>query len=193
MSDAPDLRPVAQGVAALVPALRDDQLAEPTPCAGMSVHDLLFHLLGLSTAFRDAARKDLGPTTSTPPTEATGDLPADWRTGLPNTLAEMAQAWRAPEAWQGQTQAGGVTLPAEVMGRFGFNELLLHGWDLARATGQPYAPAESDVRVSYELLRPMREAGQGAPMFGPVVSVPTDAPLLDQLLGLGGRRPDWAA
>jgi uncharacterized protein (TIGR03086 family) len=187
-----DLVPIANVVSSLLPQVREDQLAAPTPCAEMNVSHLLFHLLGLSTAFRDAARKDLGPTTATPPDQAPGDLPADWRTSLPLAMTEMARSWREPAAWQGETQAGGATLPAAMMGRFGFNELLIHGWDLARATGQGYRPDESDVLVSYELLRSMREQGQGAPMFGPEVSVPADAPLLDRVVGLGGRRPDWA-
>ena len=37
--------------------VRDDQLTGPTPCTGTSVAAMLDHLLGLTTAFRMAAKK----------------------------------------------------------------------------------------------------------------------------------------
>lgn len=49
----------------------------------------------------------------------------------------MAEAWRSPEAWTGTIAAGGIELTALVTGAIGFDELVVHGWDLARATGQP--------------------------------------------------------
>ena len=49
----------------------------------MSVAVLLTHVIGLSTAFRDGARKIGGPTTSTPPNAAEEELPADWRELVP--------------------------------------------------------------------------------------------------------------
>ena len=116
MSAIYDLQPAAQAVAGLLPGIADDLLTAPTPCPEYRVRDLLFHVLGLSVAFRDSARKDLGPTTSTAPTDTTADLPAQWRSEIPARLDELAAAWREPAAWEGTTQAGGVTLPAAVAG-----------------------------------------------------------------------------
>ena len=87
-----DLRPAAQAVAELLPGIADDQLTAPTPCPDYRVRDLLFHVLGLSVAFRDAARKYLGPTTAAAPTDMTQDLPARWRSDLPARLDELAAA-----------------------------------------------------------------------------------------------------
>lgn len=47
--------------------MSDEQLADATPCPDCAVRNMLGHLLGLSVAFRDAARKDLGVTTDTNP------------------------------------------------------------------------------------------------------------------------------
>ena len=156
------------------------------------MRDLLFHVLGLSVAFRDAARKDLGPTTATAPTDMTLDLPAQWRSEIPARLDELATAWRDPGAWEGMTQAGGATLPAPIAGQVALNELVIHGWDFARATGQPFDPGQSGARGSYDLLSASTDQAQRAPMFGPVVPVPDDAPLLDRAIGLSGRDPAWS-
>ena len=191
MSATYDLQPAAQAVAEMLPGIADDQLTAPTPCPDYRVRDLLFHVLGLSVAFRDAARKDLGPTTATASTDLTPELPAQWRSAIPARLDELAAAWREPDAWEGMTQAGGVTLPASVAGQVALNELVVHGWDLARATGQAFDPAESAVRGSYEMLAASTEPAQREPIFGPVVPVPDEAPLLDRAIGLSGRDPAW--
>ncbi|MFJ8312839.1 MULTISPECIES: TIGR03086 family metal-binding protein [unclassified Streptomyces] len=189
----PDLGAAAAEVARLLDGIRDDQLEGPTPCAKYPVRDLLAHVWGLSGAFQDAARKDLGPSTSTPPGSVPPpELPADWRGSLPERLAAMAEAWRDPAAWAGDTQAGGVTLPAAIMGRVALDELVVHGWDLARATGQAYRPAPADLEVSYALLAPAKDdPGSRGTAFGPAVDVPEGAPFLDRVIGLSGRDPGW--
>ncbi|MFF3314316.1 TIGR03086 family metal-binding protein [Streptomyces sp. NPDC003035] len=186
-----DLGPAAERVTRLAAGIGDERLGDPTPCPAYAVREVLAHLVGLSVAFRDAARKDFGPTTSTPPGSVLPVLDADWRTALPKAVEELAAAWREPDAWEGDTQAGGVELPAAVMGRVALNELLIHGWDLARATGQEYAAGEEELAVSEALLTPADDSSDDEGFFGPVVAVPEDAPLLDRVIGLSGRRPDW--
>lgn len=44
----------------------------------------------------------------------------------------MAGAWKDPAAWTGMTRAGGVDLPGEIAAAVAADELVLHGWDLAR-------------------------------------------------------------
>jgi uncharacterized protein (TIGR03086 family) len=187
----PDLTPAARAVTGLLAAVRDEQLGDPTPCPKYAVRELLAHLDGLSLAFRDAARKDFGTTTDTSPDSALPVLDDAWRTTLPVHLAEVAEAWRRPEAWEGMTRAGGVDLPAAVAGRVALNELVIHGWDLARSTGQEYDPGEASAAVSYEIVRPSDDDSLRDGIFGPPVAVPDDAPLLDRVIGLSGRRPDW--
>jgi uncharacterized protein (TIGR03086 family) len=187
-----DLGPAARRVGELIGGVRDEQLAGPTPCPEFSVRDLLAHLLGLSAAFRDAARKRPGPWSDVPPQEGPRlDLPRDWRLLLPRQLAELAEVWRRKEAWQGTTRAGGVTLTAGVAAQVALDELVLHGWDLARATGQPYACDRASLQVVYALLAPEADNPAREPMFGPVVDVPYGAAFLDRVVGLGGRDPRW--
>ncbi|WP_416983970.1 TIGR03086 family metal-binding protein [Streptomyces sp. T028] len=188
-----DLGPQTRIVARLAAAVRDEQLADGTPCPAYPVRTMLGHLTGLAAAFRDAARKDLGPTTDTAPTEAEPRLGPDWRTELPRVLDELADAWRDPAAWTGMTRAGAVDLPGAVAGAVATDELVIHGWDLARATGQEYTPDPGALQASYAfLLAAADDPSRGGGIFGPVVPVPEDAPLLDRALGLSGRDPQWA-
>ncbi|MFF9480746.1 TIGR03086 family metal-binding protein [Streptomyces sp. NPDC014733] len=178
-------------IAHLAARTRDAQLDAPTPCTEYAVRNLLGHLMGLTAAFRDTAAKELGPSTGTSPGSALPDIAPGWRDELAARLDALATAWHRPAAWEGETQAGGITLPAALAGRIALNELVLHGWDLARATGRPYAPDTASLGVSYALLAPAAEDPDRGGMFGPAVPVPDDATLLDRVVALSGRRPDW--
>ncbi|MFD3325668.1 TIGR03086 family metal-binding protein [Streptomyces sp. NPDC058701] len=187
-----DLGPQARIVARLAAAVPDARLAHRTPCPQYAVSDLLGHLTGLAVAFRDAARKDLGATTDTAPDAAAPVLPADWREDLPRVLGELAEAWQDPAAWTGMTRAGGVDLPGDIAGAVAADELVVHGWDLARATGQQYAPDPAALSAAYGfLLAAAEDETRGGGIFGPVVPVPDDTPLLDRAVGLSGRDPGW--
>ncbi|MFF3155566.1 TIGR03086 family metal-binding protein [Streptomyces sp. NPDC057910] len=191
----PDLGPAADELCRLLGGVRDEHLAGPTPCPRYALRELLSHVLGLSVAFQDAAHKKSGPTTDTPPgTVAPPELPEDWRAALPQSLAAMAAAWREPAAWEGVTQVGGLTLPATVTGRVGLDELVVHGWDLARSTGQDFRAAPGDLEIAYAFLAPSKDdpAARGS-AFGPPVDVPDEAPMLDRLIGMSGRDPGWTA
>ncbi|MFI6350917.1 TIGR03086 family metal-binding protein [Streptomyces sp. NPDC050560] len=185
-----DLGPQAAAVARLARSVTDDMLDAPTPCEEMRVGALLVHLLGLSAAFAAAARKDFGPLTDTPPDTGSDALPGDWRIALPRALDALAAAWRDPAATTGTTRAGGVEMPADVMGAVAADELVVHGWDLAVATGQGYEPDPAALAVAHGLLGSAAEGGGS--LFGPPVPVPASAPLLDRALGLSGRDPRWS-
>ncbi|MEU1213019.1 TIGR03086 family metal-binding protein [Streptomyces sp. NPDC005791] len=187
-----DLRPAAHQIQELLGSLDDRQLAGPTPCPDYAVRELLGHLMGLAVAFRDAGYKKLGPTTDTSPTSATPVLPADWRETLPPLLDELVTAWRSPAALEGMTRAGGVDLPGRIAGAIARNELVVHGWDLARATGQEFRADEASLRSSEAMLAPGDDDRSGPDaIFGPPVPVPAGAPLVDRVIALSGRRPDW--
>jgi uncharacterized protein (TIGR03086 family) len=193
-----DLGPTADEVARVVQGIGDDDLALPSPCPDSSVGDLLDHFMGLTTEFRQAATKETveraraGGPANAPGGSSVDRLDSGWRTELPSRLAALAAAWRADDAWDGLTMAGGVELPAEVMARVAADELVMHGWDLAVATGQDFQPDHAGLRACYEFT--LAAAEPGAPrdgLFGPIVAVPDDAPLLHRALGLAGRDPHW--
>jgi uncharacterized protein (TIGR03086 family) len=191
MTTALDLAPQAAEVARVIAGVRDDQLTDPTPCDGTSVAAMLDHLVGLTVAFRLGAEKS--PMEGAPSADA-DHLPADWRERLPAQLDALVAAWDQPEAWDGTTEVGGVRMPAAAMGVVAANEVLVHGWDLAVATGQPYAV---DPLTAEACLEFNKGFAVGAPeardaMYGPVVPVADGAPLFDRLLGATGRDPAWA-
>ncbi|MFF3309699.1 TIGR03086 family metal-binding protein [Streptomyces sp. NPDC002952] len=187
-----DLGPQARIVAGLAERVREEQLDGVTPCPAYAVRNLLGHLTGLAIAFRDAARKDLGPTTDTPPDTGLPDIGPGWREDLAKTLDEFAEAWRDPAAFTGETRAGGVALPGAVAAAVAADELVVHGWDLARATGQEYEPDADALLVAHGFLAASAaEPAGGDGIFGPVVPVPDDAPLLTRAIGLSGRDPHW--
>jgi uncharacterized protein (TIGR03086 family) len=191
-----DLEPAARQMANLLERVADGRLTAPTPCGDYTLGDLIDHVGGLSQAFTAAARKELGPESSQGPSGDAARLGRDWRTRIPGQLAALVEAWRNPTAWDGMTRAGGIDLPADVAGRVALNELIIHGWDVARATGQPFDCDTQSLEACWELLAERsagdQEAGDDDP-FGPVVEVPADAPLLDRLIGLSGRNPSWTA
>jgi uncharacterized protein (TIGR03086 family) len=191
---AVDLEPATRVMADLVAGVPDELLGEPTPSTAYTLGDLLDHISGTALAFTAAARKDTGDVASQ---QASGDasrLGDDWRTRIPRDLAALAEAWRDPAAWTGMTRAGGVDLPGEVAGLVALDEMVLHGWDVARASRQPYDCVPDLLEVVHgfraELLRPEQQAMRNR-IFGPVVEVPDDASLLDRVVGLSGRDPAW--
>jgi uncharacterized protein (TIGR03086 family) len=183
-----DLEPAARRLANLVTAVPADALDRPTPCEQYAVGDLLDHIAGFAVAFTAAARKTpLGGAGS-------GDaqrLPPDWRERIPRLLITAGEAWRDPGAWTGMTAAGGVDLPGDVAGAVALDELVLHGWDLAKATDQPAGYDGPGLEAVYETVSHFRAADVDG-LFGPAVQIPDDAPLLDRILGLAGRDPAWA-
>jgi uncharacterized protein (TIGR03086 family) len=163
---------------------------------GYPVAALLDHFMGLSMAFTWSARKTSRPegADESGPGQATAEhLDPGWRTLLPQRLAALAAAWRDPAAWEGMAQAGGLTMPAEVAGVVALDELVLHGWDLARATRQPFTcdPASAAAVLAFTSASAEEEASREG-LFGPVVKIPDDAPPFDRALGFAGRDPGWS-
>jgi uncharacterized protein (TIGR03086 family) len=190
-----DLHPAAREVARLLDGVTDDQLSAKSP-ADCDVATLLDHLMGLTLAFTWAAEKSTPPEASGPPSSSGANLDPDWRSVLPSRLDTLADAWSQPSAWDGMTEAGGVTMPGEVIGVVALDEIVMHGWDLARATGQDFRcdPASIEAVLGFTARSAEPEqAASRAGLFGPVVSVPEDAPDFDRALGFAGRDPAWTA
>lgn len=191
-----DLGPAAERMAELVRNISDDQLKNPTPCPDYSLGDLIEHVGGLTLAFTGAAAKDVGGAGAQGPSGDASRLASDWRDRIPADLADLAEAWREPDAWTGMTRAGGVDLPGEVAGLVALDELVVHGWDVAQASGQPYDCDPSSLGAVRGFVEQFSGPGQEESrkgLFGPVVDVPADAASLDQVIGLTGRDPNWAA
>lgn len=190
-----DLDVAAQRLARLVERVPDERLDAPTPCPAYSVGDLLDHVAGMAVAFAHAAAKTLPEGGSQPPSGDASRLAGDWRAQIPEDLAALAAAWRDPAAWTGVATVGGVDLPGEVAGVVGLDELVIHGWDLARATGQPFDDDPASLEVVHGFVAGLAEPGNEqmrSGIFGPVVPTGDGASLLDRTLGLAGRDPAWS-
>jgi uncharacterized protein (TIGR03086 family) len=183
-----DLTPACRRTADLLANVTDEQLSASTPCEKLSLRDLVGHVGGLALAFTAAARKDFGELTDTPPVEG-ATLDDDWRTAYPARLAELAAAWREPAAWEGMTRAGGVDFPAEVGGIVALTEVVIHGWDLAAATGQDYLVAPATLDAVLPHVSAIAAEGPTVGLFGPAVPIGDDAPTLDRVIAMSGRDP----
>ena len=155
---------------------------------------MLDHVGGLAVAFAAAAAKDLGSVTATPPAPDGDRLGTAWRTEIPRALTALAQAWTDPAAWQGMTQVGGVTLPGEIAGQVALDEVVLHAWDLARGTGQPYQQDPATLEACLAAMTgmyPPDDLDTRKGIFEPPVPVPDDAPLVNRVVAYSGRDPGW--
>ncbi len=187
-----DFDPPVRQLRALLLGVDDDELTAPTPCADWTVAALLDHLMGLSYAFTQAARKrdDAPGVDGAPPLPSAQHLSRHWRSRLPVVLEDLATAWRDPAAWTGTVGAGDATMTATALGTVAMNELIVHGWDLARATGQDYAADPRALEILVEFLS-QGPAGGVPGRFDPHVPPASEDELLEQALALAGRRPDW--
>lgn len=187
-----DLQPATSVLARLVEGTRDDQLTAPTPCQDMTVGDLLDHVDGLSLAFTAAATK---AALSRPAQGRSADasrLGPDWRSRIPVRLSELAMAWKDPAAWEGMTRVI-QDMPGDAAGLVALDEVVIHGWDLAMATGQRFGCEPELIQAVFGFVRETAERYPGGTpgLFGPPVPVSDDAPLFDRILGMAGRDPHW--
>jgi len=189
MTERIDLEPVGTALLTTVEAVEDDHLGCPTPCFGHTVAEMLQHLVTVTRVAQDTAMKRFGPTTEVKvhPDEWPPLVEDDWRELIAAQVPDLVDAWRDESAWEGVTQAGGLDLPGEMAGRIVVDELVLHGWDLARAIGREHPLDEDRLASAYEGLLG-RFDGEGAPPGQTYV----EAPVMDRLVVLSGRDPHWS-
>ncbi|SEM54253.1 TIGR03086 family metal-binding protein [Nonomuraea pusilla] len=177
MNLLPMMKDAAERTSALVRSIRDDELTLPTPCSEYDVKGVLAHLEWVASMFESAGRGEEPP--------AQGEYSGDF----PERAQRMIAAWERPEAWEGVSP--GMGLPKPVLAHMCLTDLVVHGWDLARATGRPYEAPEDAVAELLPFARQMAPMGRERGAFGPEVEVPAEAPAFDRLLGLIGRDPAW--
>jgi uncharacterized protein (TIGR03086 family) len=164
----------------------------PTPCPELDVRALRRHLLGwldyFGVAFQDPAGNERpDPLAYTGPDElgaGIGKLAATLRCALDEGVATVVV--NVP-------QLGGA-YPGSVVVDLLLIEVLGHGWDLARAVGQPWKPdpvtSEHALGVLHAIMQP--EFRQPGMPFGPEVTVAENASALDRFVAFTGRDPGWA-
>lgn len=178
-----DLGPAAERMTRLVAGVRDDQLGDPTPCQEWTVGNLLAHVHQFTTVFTQNARKEQ----VRPP----AGLVPDWRAAIPGELDELSRAWREESAWQGRVSAGGVEMPAPDNAVVGIEELTIHGWDLAHATGQPFQVDDVNLDLVDRFFDLFGGQDGGNGPFGPQADAPEGATRLERTVARTGRDPLW--
>ncbi|MER5518801.1 TIGR03086 family metal-binding protein [Streptomyces sp. NPDC002763] len=177
------------GALPVVRGIPDGALAGPTPCAEYDVKALVNHLFHVVVEFRKLAAKGSVDFTRTPDRVGEG---ADWRERFARAAQELAAAWSVPGAEEGT--AGTMNMPARTLGSMALLDVTVHGWELARATGQREPSA--DPAVVAELagqVAGLAPTARAMGMFGEPVAVAEGAPEFERLLGVTGRDPGWKA
>ncbi|WP_433797090.1 TIGR03086 family metal-binding protein [Actinoplanes sp. CA-252034] len=172
-------------VIGLVAGVGDEQLAGATPCARLAVRDLLNHLFQVARNARlVAARRDVDWSVTV------DALSGDWRRVFAGDAHAMVGAWSQPGVLDGVSP--GMGLPQRTLGLMMVVDLVVHGWDLASATGQPYQVDEVLLAPTAEFLDTMGDMGRSMGAFGPVVPVGAEVGRFGRLLALTGRDPAWS-
>jgi uncharacterized protein (TIGR03086 family) len=189
-SDGPALMAAAAAEAArVVEGAQGTPLDSPTPCTDWDLRTLLNHAI-LWTAY-SAERRAQGGSVSEDLMSKDFTAEPDYTRDYQAQLAKAVQAWSDPEAWNRELNVMGNAMKAADVGAMLIMETVLHGWDIAKATGQDY---HADAKLADALLATVTAQAdmfrqyQG---FAAVVPVPDDAPAFDRALSLAGRDPNW--
>lgn len=175
---------------ALVAGVKDDQWSNPTPCSEWDVRAVVNHLVFGNRMFAAILRGE-------PPTELANlrqmhgvdHLGSDPLAAYHEAGEELQSAFSQPDVLQRLFQVPAGTVPGAVMLHLRITELLVHGWDIAQATGQPAGQPENLAEEELAFAQ-----GQSAPdvprtghPFGPVQEIASDAPAIDRLAAYLGR------
>lgn len=168
----------------VVAGVKPKQMVDPTPCSAWDVRRLLHHIIGGNWMFAKVAG---GGTAADAP--ELGDVSLDPRGSYTESAGAVIAAWSAPGAMSSTCHLPFGDMPAVAAQALHFLDNVVHGWDLARATDQDsgidpdVAAAAYDVAVGMDSPE-LRAAG----VFGPEVDCAADAPTIDRLVALLGRR-----
>lgn len=163
-----------------------DALDEPTPCTEWNVKQLLDHMLFVQQMFAAGPSGGIVAPPSGPPPELVGDDPAgEYEEARKKTVHAFSQ----PGVLEGMLNNGQV--PAARMLGIAFCDQLVHGWDLAKATGQDTTMPADLAAAAWRFLDGVVPDAQRGPdkNFGAAVPVTEDASDQDRLIAYCGRRP----
>lgn len=161
--------------ASKVPAA-SSKLDARTPCDQWDVRTLLNHMLDTQRYFLGAARgEDVSPPAPSPP-QLLGDDPVG---AFERTRNDMLGAYGEPGVIDRTGPSLGIA----------FSDQLLHGWDLATATGQDATMPEGLPEAAFEMIHGRFTDEQRKGIFKPEVEVPPGSSAQVKLLAYTGREP----
>lgn len=176
-----------QGTARVIRGITPDQYDAPTPCSEWNVRELVNHMVFGNWMFARAASGERVLVDDDDLPDMVGDDPA---TAFRDSADAAVSAWRRPGATEEVCRLPFADLPGSAAMRIHFKDVVVHTWDLARATGQDEEIDPELASTALEICRAvvndeMRELGA----FGPAVDVAEGAPVHHQLVGFLGRTP----
>jgi uncharacterized protein (TIGR03086 family) len=154
----------------------------PAPCEGWVARDVVGHLVEWMPALLVEGwglTAPAHPSVDEDPAGAWSAIDAAIR----GWLADPAVATREADIFPGRFTF------EEAVDRFATGDVLVHTWDLARATGLDERLDPDEVHLMYEGMVPMDEVLRQSGQFGPRVLVPDDADEQTKLIAFTGRRP----
>lgn len=170
---------------AVLAGVKPSQLTLATPCASWKVSDLINHVVGGQYFF--AASMEGAPQAGGEHDFASGDYMAAFDTGVKNVLA----AFRADGAMEKIVHLPFGDMPGAIFVGIASTDTFTHGWDLAKATGQPtdLAPglAEQLLAGARGAISDSFRGADGVAPFGSAKDAPADASNADQLAAFLGR------
>jgi len=173
---------------AIVAGVHKEDLHEPTPCAEWDVAKLLDHLIAdIDTFNRVASGEPLDLVTSITPEENEGRAAPDAAAAFDQVVKRARELWSAPGALERIYKTSRSELPGAGIFNIFLIELLVHGWDIAKATGQqremPADLAEAELAFTTKMMKDKRMG------FAEPVLAPEDASATDRLVAFLGRTP----
>jgi uncharacterized protein (TIGR03086 family) len=182
LSHAQRFAKVADTFGETVRAVPDDAWDRPAPCEGWVARDVVGHLVEwVPGFFVSFAELDLGPMPS-----VDDDPVAAWAALDAATRAALADPEIATREFD--MPAGHHTVESAVS-TFYTPDVLVHTWDLARATGLDERLDPDEVHALFVAMEPMDEMLRGSGQFGARVPVPDDADEQTKLIAFTGRQP----
>lgn len=155
----------------------------PTPVEDWVARDVVDHLVTWFPAFL------AGGGVTLPPGPPVADGPAvAWR----HHAAAVQELLESPRADEEFTHPhAGTRILKDVVNDFYVSDVFMHTWDLARATGQDDRLDPDYCAILLAGMIPIEDLLRSSGQYGPLIPVPDDASVQDQLLGFIGRDPEW--
>ena len=158
-----------------------------TPCEEWTIRELLNHVIAGNWW---AARLASGASIADVGTELDGDQVGDApRSSYDASADAAARAFEAPGALEAPCAVSYGPVPGSVYAGHRFIDVLIHGWDLAVASGQDSTLAPNLIEGAWQVLEPQLDMLRASGMFGDDLEIPADADAETRLLMTLGRRP----
>ena len=162
-------------------------LDQTTPCADWDLRTLLNHTI-LWTSY-SAERRAHGESVAEDLMSKDFAAEPGYAQDYEAQINKAVQAWSDPEAWEGDRNVMGSTVPAADIAAMLIMEMVLHGWDIAETTGQDYRCDGALAQAVLETVQAQGEVFRQYQGFAEAVPVPNGASAFDRLLALSGRDP----